>query len=252
MKTKLDNEVHGSQLRLLIVVAATALLFLAAHGCSKGEPKPISNQEKPHATGSETASGQTLGERIKGKSGPKSAIQGLDALMDSEIKPDPNHRPTRAEDRQLLAGLYVAFSLDPGAFIAKVEAAPSETRKQVSGFLLCAALKLADASRDAPLAGAPAPFELPEAANELIEFSGSKERAKKQFLKQLSGEFLVLGRAIRAIDAGSVSIVKPIIERQKANLKMLELTAPPDKRVVWRSRVEKVFPMLFAELLPQC
>jgi len=134
----------------------------------------------------------------------------------------------------------------------KLEAMPSDTRRQLSGFLLCAALKLAAAVKGAARGGAPVDVELPIEANELINFSGSKARARNQFMRQMSGEFLVLGRVIKSVDNGESAPGRHIVERQKANLKMLEMSAPPEERIVWRSRVERVFPILFAKILPAC
>ncbi|MCP4679227.1 MAG: hypothetical protein GY854_27820 [Deltaproteobacteria bacterium] len=240
--------------RLLMVSCLVALLSSCSGG---GESDPV---EKPGTTktvapddGRKTSgNNKSLGEKLGGHPGKTSSGEVMDALVQGDIPVDPDHRRTTPDDRQLLAHLYVVFSLKPEEFIKKLEAMPSDTRRQLYGFLFCAALKLAAATKGAARGGAPIDVELPKEADELINFSGSKERARNQFFRQLSGEFLVLGRVIKSVDSGDSGPGRQVVERQKANLKMLEMSAPPEERIVWRNRVEKVFPILFKKMLPVC
>ncbi len=231
-------------------------LAMQSFGCSGGESVEKSGSAVNTVAADDerktSADSKSLGEKLGSQSNKTGSDGIMDSLVQGDIRVDSDHRRTTPDDRQLLAHLYIVFSLKPEQFIEKLEAMPSDTRRQLSGFLFCAALKMAAAVKGGAQGGAPIDIELPTEVNELINFSGSKERARNQFMRQLSGEFLVLGRVIESVDKGESAPGRHIVERQKANLKMLEMSAPPEERIVWRNRVEKVFPILFTKMLPAC
>ena len=163
-----------------------------------------------------------------------------------------DHERTSSEDREVLADLYVRFASDPDEFVAAVEEIPSSVRVQIYGYLLCAAPKLKAAAAALGRPGAPATVTLPPEAEELIGFSGSPKRAKQSFLKQLAGEFLVVGRAIQSLDRGKTEHVEAILARQKRNLQMMKAMHGPEKSAAWAKRIQRVFPEIFAVLAPDC
>jgi hypothetical protein len=177
-------------------------------------------------------------------------VPGTDLLGRSLTVPE-EHSPTASEDRQVLAAIYLSFAEDPEGFVTKVEQLTSERRQRLADFLICAAATLHHASQ-AGQSGAPRQVALPPEAQELIGFEGSPERARTMFLRQLGGEFVIVGRSIQSIDRGDKKTVEQILARQKQNLEMMRIANGPDKAAEWSARIRRVFPILFAKLLPEC
>jgi len=162
-----------------------------------------------------------------------------------------DHDPIGPEDREVLAQVYLSFAEDPEGFVERVQGVAPDRRKRLAGYLLCAAARL-HAAGNPDQAGAPAQVELPVEAKELIRFEGSPERTRTMFLRQLGGEFLVVGRSIQSIDGGDTKTVEQILARQQQNLEMMKATSGPDKAAEWSATIRRVFPVLFARLIPEC
>jgi hypothetical protein len=180
---------------------------------------------------------------------------GADAPVAEEQRlPEPpaDHRPTGAADRALLSGIYLAFAVEPAGFADKVAALTPEQRRQTWGFLFCAAPRMLAAGQEGERHGAPVNVELPPAADELIEYQGPHDRARRTLLRQLAGEFVVVGRCIQSIDEGERRVVDGILARQAKNLEMMRATSGAGQSEKWEGRVRRVFPVLFAALLPGC
>jgi hypothetical protein len=167
-------------------------------------------------------------------------------------EPPPDHRPSSAADRALIADLYLAFAAEPGGFADKITALTPAQRRQAWGFLFCAAPRMLAAGQEDGRTGAPVTVALPPEADELIEYQGPRERARLTLLRQLAGEFVVVGRAIQSIDRGERRIVDGVIARQRRNLEMMRTTAGPGHTGKWNERIRRVFPALFSSLLPEC
>ncbi|MBW2276342.1 MAG: hypothetical protein JRF63_02555 [Deltaproteobacteria bacterium] len=72
------------------------------------------------------------------------------------------------------------------------------------------------------------------------------------FLQQLGGEFLVVGRSIQSISDGDTKTVEQILMRQQQNLEMMKIASGPDQAAEWSATIRRVFPVLFARLIPEC
>jgi hypothetical protein len=172
-------------------------------------------------------------------------------MIEQGLTVPADHKPTSAEDREALAAVYLSFAEDPEGFVAAVEKLAPERRQRLGGFLICAAAGLHRAGQPAK-AGAPRQIALPPEADELIDFAGSPEHARTMFLRQLGGEFMIVGRSIQSIDKGDKQLVEQILARQQQNLEMMKLAYGPDKAAKWSATIRRVFPILFARLLPEC
>ncbi|HUT78298.1 MAG TPA: hypothetical protein VM285_11455, partial [Polyangia bacterium] len=199
-----------------------ALVTLAACDTSPRDAKPVQpeppNAERPQAPGADS---------------PVAAEQKIP-------EPPADHGPTVAEDRTLLAELYLAFAAEPAGFADKVAALTSEQRRQAYGFLFCAAPRMLAAGQEGERTGAPVSVELPPEADELIEYQGPRDRARRTLLRQLAGEFVVVGRCIQSIDRGERQVVDGILARQAKNLEMMRATSGPGQSEKWDGRIRGV------------
>jgi hypothetical protein len=228
----------------MMVFARTTLAFalaMAACGDKHDEPTPRPPPSAAKAVG-EPAGGGTDGAVKPGG--------GTDLLAQS-LKVADDHKPTSPEDREALAAIYLSFAEDPDGFVTKVEQLSPDRRQRLADFLICAASTLHRASQSTG-AGAPRQVALPAEAQELIGFEGSPERARTMFLRQLGGEFVIVGRSIQSIDSGDKQTVEQILARQRQNLEMMRIASGPDKAAEWSAKIRRVFPILFAKLLPEC
>jgi hypothetical protein len=162
-----------------------------------------------------------------------------------------DHKPIGAEDREVLSQVYLSFAEDPEGFVEQVQQLAPDRRERIAGYLMCAAGKLHTAANP-DKAGAPIQVELPIEARELIRYEGPPERGRTMFLRQLGGEFLVVGRSIQSIDRGDVKTVEQILARQRQNLEMMKIASGPEKAAEWSATMRRVFPILFARLIPEC
>jgi hypothetical protein len=167
-------------------------------------------------------------------------------------EPPADHQPTGAADRTLLADLYLSFAAEPDGFADKVAALTPAERRQAWGFLFCAAPRLLAAGQEGERTGAPVSVELPSEAEELVEYQGPRDRARRTLLRQLAGEFVVVGRSIQSIDKCERRIVDGVLARQAKNLEMMRTTSGPGQSGKWNERIRRVFPALFSSLLPEC
>lgn len=211
------------------------------------------------ACGDRTRAGPPADEPVAAAPAPapaddRTAPGGREAEGPEPRLPSPpdDHRPTGPEERALIAELYIAFAAEPAGFADKVLALEPARRRQAFGFMFCAAPRLLDAGQEGERHGAPIAMELPEVAEELIEYQGPRNRARRTMLRQLAGEFIVVGRCIEDLDAGSRSVVDGVLARQAENMAFARVTARDGWAADWNERIRRVFPALFAELLPEC
>lgn len=236
------------------ITAAAIVLALAAAGCrtEPKQPAPTGPGAEPPPPGATEPAEKKTGPTAAEKLGLPDAPPELPPEFTGTAEPPgPDHVATGPGDRQLLANLFLAFSTEPQTFVSAVQAVPSERRQRLAAFMKCAAPRLLAAGQERPV-GPPVDLRLPEEARQLIGFTGSEKRAKSLFLRQLAGEFLVVGRAISLVDKGDLAPVEKLIQRQKTNIEMLKFSAPPAKQATWRQSVEQAFPPLFASILPAC
>lgn len=232
-----------------IETTSIAGLFLAAALSACGgereaaAPDPVRSVEltEPTATG-DAGKGASEPPPAAGK-GPEFLSPGSGAGAD--------HRPIGAEDREVLARVYLSFAEDPEGFVRAVEELAPDRRERIAGYLMCAADKLRTAGQPVKT-GAPIEVQLPVEAQELIRFEGSPERARSMFLRQLSGEFLIVGRSIQSIHDGRKARVEQILDRQQQNLELMKISQGPERAAEWSATIRRVFPILFARLLPEC
>ncbi|MFO8073691.1 MAG: hypothetical protein R6V85_17660 [Polyangia bacterium] len=173
-------------------------------------------------------------------------------VLDRLPKPPPDHEKTGAEDRAALAELYVTFAQSPEKFVERARALSDERRRQLAGYLFCAAPKLSAAGAPGSAAGAPRELDLPPGTSDLIAFGGSEKHKRQMFLQQLAGEFLVLGRCLQSLDEDGGETIEKVMRRQGRNLRMMKATRGADEVAAWEERIEKVFPELLAGLIPEC
>jgi hypothetical protein len=213
------------------------------------------------ACGDPTAGGEPSGPEHDGPQGQRAPVAdraedpGPDpapAVEQRLPEPPADHRPTGPVDRALLSDLYLAFAAEPKGFADKVAALSPEQRRQVFGFLFCAAPKMLAAGQEGERPGAPVTVDLPPEADELIEYQGPRDRARSTLLRQLAGEFVIVGRCVQSLGDGRHEVVDGILARQAKNLEMMRATSGPGQADKWSERIRRVFPALFAALLPEC
>ncbi len=223
-------------IRTNVILPAALLVLAACDGKPAAKPAAVAGTP-PAAPGNRPPAGDA------DEAGPQ----------DQRLpEPPPDHQPTGTADRALLAELYLAFATEPAGFADKVAALTPTQRRQAYGFLFCAAPRMLAAGQEAERTGAPVSVELPPEADELIEYQGPRDRARLTLLRQLAGEFIIVGRSIQSIDRGERRIVDGVIARQAKNLEMMRATAGPGHAGKWSERIRRVFPPLFAALLPEC
>jgi hypothetical protein len=220
-----------------IALTTTAALLLAAALCACGSEPEAAAPER------EKSSPRAEPPAAKADAGP--------ALMSPSSGAGADHKPIGPEDREVLARVYLSFAEDPEGFVRAVEELTPERRERIAGYLMCAAGRIRAAGQPAK-AGAPAEIQLPIEAQELIRFEGSPERARSMFLKQLAGEFLIVGRSIQSIHEGDKAMVEQVLARQRQNLELMKVSQGPERAAEWSATIRRVFPILFARLLPEC
>ena len=251
------TQISGADTGICAVTALTSLLLVVS-ACSSDEPERVEVVgERPAGAGERGANAKpssTAGKPDFTGGGP--IAQGRDGELPELLKGDlgvpADHEPTRGGDRQALAAVYISFAEDPEGFVEQVEKLPSSQRQRIAAFLFCAAPKLLAAGKGEPTAGGPVALELPAVADELIGFKGSPARMRSMFVRQLAGEFLIVGRSIQSIDRGQHQLVEEVLRSQQRNLEMMKASTGPTEAAKWGARIRRVFPELFDKLLPEC
>jgi hypothetical protein len=239
-----------------IAIPALALLFLVAgvSACG-GETEVVGPKTKDDPIAPKPEQPKTDSDRPSPPSKDDHRLPGDTAGGAVFLSPGSgapaDHKPISAEDRAELAEVYISFAEDPEGFIGRVQKVAPDRRERIAGYLLCAANKLQAAGRQDQV-GAPVQIEIPVEAKELIRYEGAPDKARSMFLRQLGGEFLVVGRSIQSIAEGDTRTVEQILARQKQNLEMMKIASGPDKAEEWSATLRRVFPILFARLIPEC
>jgi hypothetical protein len=233
---------------IAIPLLGAALLSCGGEQESKAPTEPDSRPEKKAGVTDDQARPPSPGPGAPPPSGDTSA--GAEFLAPGAVAP-ADHKPIGAEDREALASVYISFVEDPEGFVGAVQKIDPDRRNRIAGYLLCAADKLRAAGKT-DRAGAPVEIELPIEAKELIRFEGSPDKARSMFLRQLAGEFLVVGRAIQSIDKGETKTVEQILARQHQSLEMMKVVKGPEESAEWSATLRRVYPILFARLIPEC
>jgi hypothetical protein len=231
------------------ILLSTSLLLACGGEQETAQPsEPDAPAEKKAAVTDEPVESPAPGKGAPQEPGDTAA--GASFLAPGKAAP-ADHKPIGPEDRAELATVYLSFAEDPEGFIVAVQKLAPDRRQRIAGYLLCASNKLRAAGRQ-DQTGAPVQIELPVEAKELIHYEGSPDKGRTMFLKQLGGEFLVVGRSIQSIDEGDTRTVEQILMRQQQNLEMMKLASPPEQVTEWSATIRRVFPILFARLIPEC
>lgn len=238
-----------------ICITTLIAALACAGGCSPGEGDPVRVVGERSGPARDVPTERPRPLDFSG-GGPVtgSSDGGVPDLLKGDLAVSPGHQPTQGGDRETLAAVYISFAEDPEGFVERVERLPAHQRGRLADFLFCAAPKLLAAGQQAERGpvGAPVELKLPAVADELIGFKGSPARMRSMFLRQLAGEFLIVGRAIQSIDRGQRQAVDEVLANQQRNLEMMQAAAGPTEAAKWSARIRRVFPVLFEELLPEC
>jgi len=236
------------------ITALVSLLLAAGLSACWGEPEVVGPKSKddPIAPKPEQPKPDLERPPQPGKGGPKptgDTEAGASFFAPGTGAP-ADHKPIGPEDRAELAQVYLSFAEDPEGFIGRVNKVAPDRQQRLAGYLLCAASRL-QAAGNPDRAGAPVQIELPVEARELMRYEGAPDKARTMFLRQLGGEFLIVGRSIQSISEGDTETVEQILSRQQQNLEMMKL-AGPEEFAEWSATIRRVFPILFARLIPEC
>jgi hypothetical protein len=236
-----------------IATLPLAALLAACGGDEESGKRPAEKQ--PAAAAEEPDVSAKKPGRPSSEPGARSPAEPERAgakVLERLPRPPADHEKTGAEDRAALAELYITFAQSPEKFVERARALSAERRRQLAGYLFCAAPKLSAAGAPGPSSGAPREIDLPPGTPDLIAFGGSKKHKRQMFLQQLAGEFLVLGRCLQSLDEEGGETIEKVMRRQGRNLRMMKATRGADDVAAWEERVEKIFPELLDGLIPEC